>query len=180
MGTSGPSLFPRGSQSHDSTRVFSSVTPETAHFLSEDYELNPDSGLPEGNAPAAHSVSAAQAPGCLLCSALDLHPEPAQSPALPTLLVLSVPPQLETPPHEGKKMKVKVTQACPTVCDPMNCSPPGQNTGVASRDLSDLGIEPRSPALQVDSLASEPPRKGPKLPGPHAGQQPGLPSRLNS
>ena len=81
-------------------------------------------------------------------------------------------------------MKVKVTQACLTLCNSMDCSPPGQNTGVvamsSSRDLSDPGIEPRSPALQVDSLPSEPPGKGPKLPGPHVGQQPGLLSRLNS
>ena len=31
------------------------------------------------------------------------------------------------------------------------CRPPG--------DLSNLGIKPRSPALQADSLPSEPPRK---------------------
>ena len=33
------------------------------------------------------------------------------------------------------KVKVKVTQSCPTVCDPMDCSPwnsPGQYTGVGS------------------------------------------------
>ena len=33
----------------------------------------------------------------------------------------------------------------------MPCSPPG--------DLPNLGIKPRSPALQVDSLPSEPPGK---------------------
>ena len=44
--------------------------------------------------------------------------------------------------------------------------PPGKpnNTGVGSLvlspgDLPDLGIEPESPALQVDSLPAEPPRK---------------------
>ena len=30
-------------------------------------------------------------------------------------------------------------------------------------DLPDLGIEPRSPALQADSLPSEPPRKPPRI-----------------
>ena len=35
-------------------------------------------------------------------------------------------------------LKVKVTQSCPTLCDPMDCSPwnsPGQNTGVGSLSL---------------------------------------------
>ena len=41
---------------------------------------------------------------------------------------------------------------------------PGQKTGVGSRslplrDLPNSGIEPKSPALQVDSLPSEPPGK---------------------
>ena len=40
---------------------------------------------------------------------------------------------------------------------------PGKNTGVGSHSLpgdpSNPGIEPRSPALQADSLLSEPPRK---------------------
>ena len=41
---------------------------------------------------------------------------------------------------------------------------PGKNTGVGSHsllqgDLPDPGIEPRSPALQADSLLSEPPGK---------------------
>ena len=39
--------------------------------------------------------------------------------------------------------------------------PPGQNTGVGSLfpspgDLPNLGIKPRSPALQADSLPAEP------------------------
>ena len=172
--------------SHDRTRAFSSVTPETAHFLSEDCKLNPDGDQPdmEGNTPAACSVCSTSAwMSALLCP----RPSPrdtAQSPTPPARLALGVLPQLETSPHEGKKMQVKVTQPCATLCNPMDCSPPGQNTGVvampSSRVLSDPGIEPRSPALQVDSLPSEPPGKGPKLPGRHIGQQPGLPSRLNS
>ena len=64
-----------------------------------------------------------------------------------------------------------VAQWCPTLCDPMDCSPPGssvrgdspgKNTGVGCPppgDLPNLGIEPRSPSLQVDSLLSEPPGK---------------------
>ena len=37
-----------------------------------------------------------------------------------------------------EKMKVKVTQSCLTLCDPMDYSPwnsPGQNTGVGSHSL---------------------------------------------
>ena len=66
------------------------------------------------------------------------------------------------------------TQSCLTLCDPMNCSPPGssvcgdspgKNTGVGCHappppgDLPDPGIELGSPALQVDSLSVELPGK---------------------
>ena len=57
-----------------------------------------------------------------------------------------------------------VSQSCPTLCDPMDCSPPVSSVhGIVqarildwvvipfSRDLSDPDIEPRSPALQADS-----------------------------
>ena len=57
-----------------------------------------------------------------------------------------------------------VAQLCPTLCDPMHCSPPGssvhgdspgKNTGVSGHallqgDLPNPEIKPRSPALQVD------------------------------
>ena len=36
---------------------------------------------------------------------------------------------------------------------------PGKNTGVGFHDLPNLGIKPRSPELQADSLLSEPPEK---------------------
>ena len=60
--------------------------------------------------------------------------------------------------------KVKVAQLCLTLCDLMDCSlwnSPGQNTGVGNifpspGDLPNPGIEPRSPALQVDFLPAEP------------------------
>ena len=62
-----------------------------------------------------------------------------------------------------------VTQSCPTLCDPMDCSPPGSSVhgdssgkdiGVGCHallqgNLPHAEIEPRSPALQVDSLPSE-------------------------
>ena len=65
------------------------------------------------------------------------------------------------------EVKVKVAQPYPTLCDPMDYTVHGilgQNTGVGSwlpipGDLPNPGIEPRSPALQVDSLAAEPPGK---------------------
>ena len=66
-------------------------------------------------------------------------------------------------------MKVK---SCPTHCDPMDCSLSGSSvhgifqarilTGLpfpSPRDLPDPGIEPRSPALQADTLPSKPPGK---------------------
>ena len=63
-----------------------------------------------------------------------------------------------------EKMKVKVTQSCLTLCDPMDYSPwnsPGQNTGVGSHslllgDLPNPGIKPRSPTLQLSHHGSPP------------------------
>ena len=66
-----------------------------------------------------------------------------------------------------------VAQSCTTLCNPMDCSPPGssihggslgKNNGVGCCDLLQVrlpkpGIEPRSPTLQADSLPSEPPGK---------------------
>ena len=68
-----------------------------------------------------------------------------------------------------------VAQSYLTHCDLVDCSlpgssvhgdSPGKNTGVGSLsgDLPNPVIEPRSPALQVDSLLSEPPGK-PLSPG---------------
>ena len=59
---------------------------------------------------------------------------------------------------------MKVTQSCLTLCDPMDCIVHGilQATILEwvafpfSRDLPNPGIEPRSPALQADSLPAEP------------------------
>ena len=64
------------------------------------------------------------------------------------------------------EVNVKVAQLCPTLCDPMGCSPPDPLSREFSRqeywsgfpslgDLPNQGIEPRSPTLQVDSLLSE-------------------------
>ena len=70
-----------------------------------------------------------------------------------------------------------VTQSCPTLCNPRDCSLPGfsvhgDSPGKKTRvlhalvlscslpgDLPNPGIESRSPASQVGSLPSEPPGK---------------------
>jgi len=64
-------------------------------------------------------------------------------------------------------LKVLVTQSCPTLCDPMDYSLPGSSDhGILQArilecichsfpslgNLPDPGIEPRSPAVQADSL----------------------------
>ena len=75
-----------------------------------------------------------------------------------------------------EKVKVLVTQSCPTLWDPMVPKDMGPSQAplsmefsrqedwhglpfYSSRNLSDPGIEPGSPALQVDSLPSESPGK---------------------
>ena len=45
-----------------------------------------------------------------------------------------------------------VAQSCLTLCDPVDCRPLFPSPG----DLPNPGIEPRSPALQGDSLPTEP------------------------
>ena len=62
-----------------------------------------------------------------------------------------------------------VSQSCLTLCNPMDCSPPGCSVhGILQTrilecvvffspgDLPDPGIKPWSPTLQADSLPSEP------------------------
>ena len=66
------------------------------------------------------------------------------------------------------EVNVLVTQFCPSLCDPMDCSPPGSSVhGISqarmqewvampfSGDLPNLGIKSGSPALQADSLLTE-------------------------
>ena len=67
---------------------------------------------------------------------------------------------------------VLVAQSCPTLCDPMDCSPPGSSVhGIYQTRILQLvaipfyrvSSQPRdetsSPVLQVESLPSEPPGK---------------------
>ena len=68
--------------------------------------------------------------------------------------------------------KVLVAQSCPALCNPMDYSPPDSFLLEISQarilewvaipspgDLPKPGIKPRSPALQTDSVPSEPPGK---------------------
>ena len=66
----------------------------------------------------------------------------------------------------GKEKKVKVTQSCLTLCNPINYTVHGifqaRSKWVAfpfSKDLPNPWIEPRSLALRADSLPAEPPGK---------------------
>ena len=80
--------------------------------------------------------------------------------------------------HLGEKSAIRstvlclVTQSCPTLWDPMDCSSPGSSAHGLSKqehwnglscpppgDLPKPGIKPRSPTLQADSLPSESPEK---------------------
>ena len=82
-------------------------------------------------------------------------------------------------PRSASAVLGLVTQSCPILCDPMDCSPPGFSVhGILqarmlecvaisfSSDLPDPGIKPASPALQADSSATELLAK-PGLSAPH-------------
>ena len=72
--------------------------------------------------------------------------------------------------------RVLVAQLCLTLCDTVDCSPPGSSVPGFPRqehwsgslfpspgDLSNPGIESQSPKLQADSLPSDPPGKPERL-----------------
>ena len=76
--------------------------------------------------------------------------------------------------QEKSHLKALATQSCPTMCDPMDCSPPGSSAhGILQArywswlpflppgDLLNPEIKPGSPALQADCLPSEPSGKPP-------------------
>ena len=67
----------------------------------------------------------------------------------------------------GGKKEESVSHSVMSLCDLMDCSPPGSSVHgilqarilewvaiLSPRDLPDPGIKPRSPALQADSLPS--------------------------
>ena len=87
--------------------------------------------------------------------------------------------QVKVISHINYESESEVCQLCLTLCDLMDCSPPGSSIHGLSRqeywsvlpfpspgDLPDPGIKPRSPALEADALTSEPPRKPQNKGGP--------------
>ena len=81
-------------------------------------------------------------------------------------------PNLPVTPGVQRPSESEVAQSCPTLCNPMDYSPPGSSIyGILQEeywsglpipspgDLPDPGIEPKSPTLQADALTSEPPGK---------------------
>ena len=74
--------------------------------------------------------------------------------------------------YDSERPEELVSQSCPALCDPMECSLPGSPVHEFSRqeywsglpfhspgDLMDPGIKPGCPALHADSLPTDPPRK---------------------
>ena len=65
--------------------------------------------------------------------------------------------------YESEKWKVKVAQSCPTLCDPMDYIVHGilqaRILEWVAFPFSRGSSQPRSPALQADSLPAEPPGK---------------------
>ena len=74
--------------------------------------------------------------------------------------------------YDSQRPEVLVSQSCPNLCDPMAYSLPGSSVHEFSRqeywsglpfhspgDLMDPGITLGSPALQADSLSTDPPRR---------------------
>ena len=86
------------------------------------------------------------------------------------MIIITLYHLLPTSRELGPCVLCLVAQSCPTLCNPMNCSPPGfsvhrnspgKNTWVGwhallQGNLPSPGIKPRSPALQADSLPAEP------------------------
>ena len=73
-----------------------------------------------------------------------------------------------------KKVKVKSFSQCPTLCNPVDYNPPGSSVhGIlqarilewVAMPFSRGSSQPRSPTLQADSLAAEPPGKPFELEG---------------
>ena len=71
-------------------------------------------------------------------------------------------------PQEARGKKALVPQSCPTLCNPMDCAPPGSSVHGFPRhdhwsglpfhppgDLPNPGVKPGSPTLLVDSFLSE-------------------------
>ena len=69
-------------------------------------------------------------------------------------MLVSIVQQSKPVTHTLMKVKVKFTQLCPTLCDPLDYTVHGI-LQPSPGDLPNPGIKPRSPALQAYSLLSE-------------------------
>ena len=71
------------------------------------------------------------------CNGHDFEQTPGDSEGQGSLVCCSPSGCKESNLTEQLKVKVKVTQSCPTLCDPMDCpwNSPGQNTGLGSLSL---------------------------------------------
>ena len=120
-------------------------------------------------------------------STCTLQPIPGTLPPPPPPPPVSLMRIRESVPREGKSTffllqrqvprvcsacACSAAQLCLSLCDPVHCSPPGSSVhGILQAgilewvaipspgDLRNPGINPGSPALQADSLLSEPPEK---------------------
>ena len=94
----------------------------------------------------------------LPCPSPEDLPDPGTEPKSPAFQTDSSPTE---PPEKPLKVKVKVGQSCPTLCDSMDSmefSRPeywSRQSFPSPGDLPSLGIKPRSPTLQADSLPAE-------------------------
>ena len=61
--------------------------------------------------------------------------------------------------HMSPHVHAESFQSCPTLCDAMDCTPPGPLFISFSRDLCNPVSKPASPALQADFLLTELPGK---------------------
>ena len=99
-------------------------------------------------------------------------PDPGTEPRSPELQTDSLLSELQGSPLSllAAAVAAKSLQSCLTLYDSMDCSPPGSSvhgilqagilewSGYSPGNLPNPGTEPRSLALQEDSLLSEPPR----------------------
>ena len=135
---------------------------------SENHSVVSDSLWPMDCSPPASSVHGLLQARILEQVAISFSRESSQPKDQPRPPALQTDSLLTEPPGKWSE----VAQLCLTLCDPMDCSLPGSSVHgilqarilsglpfLSPGDLPNPGIEPRSPALQADTLTSEPPGK---------------------
>ena len=122
-----------------------------------------------------HHDEPTSVPPLVLREETALHPW-ALTPSCGTFIMGQACKERKMVPRDAQDEKVLVIQLCQTLCDSMDLQPTRllcpwdfSRQGYRSElpfpspgDFPDPGIEPGSPALQADSLSSEPPGK-PKM-----------------